>query len=171
VGETAIVVVVPEAESVVGDLYRTHTNSGREGMPPHVTLLIPFADSDSLPLDEVRAVLGRFEPFEFALTEPRRFEPRSGPILWLAPEPPAPFVALTETLLRAFPDYRPYDGAFDDVIPHLTVAVGRDTDALDRIEREVVPALPIAATARAATIVHRLDGRWVPHTVVPLGLS
>jgi hypothetical protein len=167
--ETAIVVTVPEAEPAVGALYRANTNSGREGMPPHVTLLIPFADSESLPLDEVRAVLRGFEPFEFELTEPRRFEPRSGPILWLAPEPAAPFVAVTEALVRAFPAYRPYGGAFDEIVPHLSVAVSRDARVLDRIESELAPALPIAAKADAATIVQRRSGRWEPHTTIPLG--
>ena len=169
--ETAIVVVVPEAEPAVGDLYRRHTRSGREGMPPHVTLLIPFADSESLPLDEVRAVLEDFDPFAFELAEPRRFEPASGPILWLAPEPAAPFVALTEALVEAFPEYRPYGGVFDDIVPHLTVAVTRDGGLLDGIERDLVAALPIAARADAATIVHRVDGRWQPHTTVALGVS
>jgi hypothetical protein len=169
--ETAIVVVVPEAEPAVGGLYRRHTRSGREGMPPHVTLLIPFADSESLPLDEVRAVLRGFEPFEFRLVEPRRFEPPSGPILWLAPEPAAPFVALTEALVDAFPDFRPYDGAFDDIVPHLSVAVGRDARLLDEIERELAPALPITATADAATIVERVDRRWELHTSIALGTA
>jgi 2'-5' RNA ligase len=171
VGETAIVVIVREADPAVGDLYRAHTNSGREGMPPHVTLLIPFADSESLPLARLRVELRPFEPFDFALTEARRFEPRSGPILWLAPEPAAPFVALTEALVQAFPDYRPYGGVFEDVVPHLTVATDRDAIVLDRIEGELAPALPIAARAEAATIVHRLDGRWQPHTTIQLGVS
>jgi 2'-5' RNA ligase superfamily len=169
--ETAIVVTVPEAEPAVGALYRTHTNAGRDGMPPHVTLLIPFADSESLPLAEVRAVLGGFEPFGFELMELRRFEPRSGPILWLAPQPAARFVELTEALVEAFPEHRPYGGAFDDIVPHLSVAVSRDADLLDGIERDVARALPIAARAEAATIVERVAGRWRPRTTVPFSGS
>jgi hypothetical protein len=52
---------VPEAEPAVGRWQRQHTRAGADGMPPHVTLLIPFADSESLPLA----------------------------VLWLAPEPAA----------------------------------------------------------------------------------
>ena len=165
--ETAIVITVPEAEPVVGGLCRAHTKAGREGMPPHVTLLIPFADSDALPLAEVRDVLEAFAPFDFALTESRRFEPPSGPILWLAPDPATPFVELTEALVRAFPDYPPYGGAFDQIVPHLSVAATRDSRLPQRIERELAPALPIAATADAATIVTRRNGRWEPHSTVP----
>jgi hypothetical protein len=47
--------------------------------------------------------------------------------------------------------------------------VSRDATALDRIERELGPALPIATRADAATIVERRDGRWTPHTTIPLG--
>jgi hypothetical protein len=169
VAETAIVFVVPEAEPAVGAVYRTRTRSGREGMPPHVTLLIPFADSESLPLVEVRAVLRTFEPFEFELTEARRFVPPSELILWLAPEPAARFVAITEALVRAFPDYQPYGGAFEEVVPHLSVAVSRDAGAIEQIERRIGSALPIAARADAATIVQRREGRWQPHTTIPLG--
>jgi 2'-5' RNA ligase len=171
VGETAIVVIVPEAEPAVGALYRTHTNSGREAMPPHVTLLIPFADSEALPLAALRAALAAFEPFHFELAQTHRFEPSSGPILWLAPEPAAPFIELTEALVRAFPAYRPYGGAFHDIVPHLTVAAARDAHALDQIERELASALPIAARAEAATVVRRRDGdrRWEPHTTIPFG--
>jgi hypothetical protein len=53
----------------------------------------------------------------------------------------------------------------------LTVAVSRDARVLDEIEREVAAALPIAAKAETASIVQRLDGRWQPHTTIPLGAS
>ena len=170
-GETAIVVMVPEAVPAVGAVYRRHTRAGREGMPPHVTLLLPFADSAALPLADVRTLLGGFEPFEFELVEARRFEPSTGTVLWLAPEPAAPFVELTEALVDAFPAHRPYGGAFDDIVPHLTVADSRDRDLIERIDRDVGRALPIAARADAATIVECRDGRWQPHTTIPLGLS
>jgi hypothetical protein len=167
VAETAIVVVVPEADPAVGAVYRARTRAGRQGMPPHVTLLIPFANSESLPLAEVRTVLQTFEPFEFELTQTRRFEPPSELILWLVPEPAARFVAMTEALVRAFPEYQPYGGVFDDVVPHLSVAVSRDARVIEQIEREITQALPIAARAEAASIVQRADGRWRPHTTIP----
>jgi 2'-5' RNA ligase len=170
-GETAIVVMVPEAGPAVGALYRTHTSAGREGMSPHVTLLIPFADSGALPLADVRTLVGSFAPFAFELTEIRRFEPSTGTILWLAPKPATRFVELTQALVDAFPAQRPYDGAFEDIVPHLTVAVSGDPDVVERIDEDIGRALPIAARADAATIVERRDGRWQPHTTIPFGLS
>jgi 2'-5' RNA ligase len=168
VARTAIVVEVPEAEPVVGDHYRRHTSSGAEGMPPHITLLIPFVDSVSLPVDEVADIVRGFEPFEFRLTKPCRFGARDV-VLWLAPEPSAPFVAITGALVRAYPAYQPYEGAFDEVVPHLTVAVSRDPHLLDAIEPDVAAGLPFRARATAATIVHHVDGRWLRHSTLPLG--
>lgn len=166
--KTAVVVRVPEAEAAVGAVYWTHTRSGREGLAPHVTLLIPFADSGSVPLEETAAVLHAFEPFDFELTEVCRFAARDT-VLWLAPDPADPFVALTQALVRMFPDFRPYDGAFADIVPHLTVAIGRDRAVLDGIERGLAPSLPVRARAEAATIVQHVDGRWQPLSTIPLG--
>ena len=166
--ETAVVVLVPEAEQALGQVYWDHTRSGAEGLPPHVTLLIPFADSETLPLNGVREVLGGFEPFAFRLTGFRRFG-RVNVVLWAAPEPAEPFVAVTAALVRRFPRFRPYGGAFEEVVPHLTVAIDRDPAVLDRLERELGPALPVAARAETATIVYRAEGGWLTHTTIPLG--
>jgi 2'-5' RNA ligase len=168
VARTAVVVEVPAADAAVGDLYRQHTSSGAEGMPPHITLLIPFVDSESLQVDEVEDVLGAFQPFDFELTRPCRFGARDV-VLWLAPEPSAPFVAMTGALVRAFPAYQPYEGAFDEVVPHLTVAVSRETGVLDTIEPLLEAGLPIRARAGSVTIVHHVDGRWLPLSTFALG--
>ena len=42
-------------------------------------------------------------------------------VLWLAPDPAEPFRALTASVAAAFPEHPPYEGAHDDVVPHLTV--------------------------------------------------
>lgn len=165
---TAVVIEVPEAEPAVGAHYWQHTRSGREGLQPHVTLLIPFFDSEEVPLPELRRVLAAFQPFDFALTEPGRFGAHDL-VLWLTVRPAQPFVALTEALVAAFPAYPPYGGAFDDIVPHLTVAVGRGAAVLDAAEREVVGSLPIAARATAASVVQNVDGRWLLQASVPLG--
>src|SRR5690349_14076309 len=50
-------------------------------------------------------------------------------VAYLAPEPAAPFVALTRNLVRSFPDYPPFRGEFESIVPHLTVAHGSAADA------------------------------------------
>ena len=44
-----------------------------------------------------------------------------GGTVYLAPSPAAPFRQLTHELFRRFPEHPPYGGAFDDVVPHLSV--------------------------------------------------
>ena len=68
--------------------------------------------------------------------------------LWLAPEPTEPFVAMTEALARQFPDHPPYDGMFETITPHLTVAQG---DELDEAAKALTSYLPLRS--RASTVV------------------
>lgn len=165
--EAVIAVEVPEAELAVDLLQRQHTRAGAEGMPVHITLLYPFTDTDMLAagrVNEARAVLERFSAFDFELAETRRFESESETVLWLAPEPSEPFVAMTEALVREFPEHKPYGGKFDAIVPHLTVAVSADRDLLDEIEGEVERALPIRARITQAAIYEHAECGWRLHS-------
>ena len=74
---TAIVVPFGDLPTVVETRRRALTSDGAEGMPPHVTLIYPFADAADLGPDEIgriRAVLGMFAPF--GVTFGRRPPPR-----------------------------------------------------------------------------------------------
>ena len=160
-GETAIVVLVPEADSLVGALRRAHTRDGAEGMAAHVTLLYPFADSSEVTDDRLRelaATLAPFAEFEFRLLEARRFEGDPA-TLYLAVDPAAPFRALTRALVAAFPEHPPYGGTFPDPMPHVTVAQG-ERSVLDRAEAEVAGRLPVAAHAHAVTVVEHGEDGW-----------
>jgi 2'-5' RNA ligase len=81
--------------------------------------------------------------FDCQLTNARWFDTD---VLWLEPEPAAPFRALTAAVLNAFPEYPPYGGIHDDVIPHLTVGERRlaGLSALQDAERSVRRGLPVA---------------------------
>ena len=57
---------------------------------------------------------------------------------YLAPDPPEPFSRLTEAIVERWPDYPPYEGIHETVIPHLTVAYGDDA-LLTEIEADVTP--------------------------------
>ena len=143
--------LVPEAEPFVGELRRSSTPSGREGMEAHVTVLAPFRHASALD-DDALVVLARLfaehAAFDFELASVERFDEGT---VYLAPVPPKPFVALTEAVTARFPEHEPYGGAFEYAVPHLTV--GRDVEC-------VVP-LPIRATARGVALVRRGDDlRW-----------
>lgn len=70
---------------------------------------------------------------------------RFSSVLYLQPEPDFEIRALTTRLQEQWPDYPPYGGAFEDVIPHLTVMEGRSESAIDEIERLVIERLPFVS--------------------------
>jgi 2'-5' RNA ligase len=160
VPSSAVVVIVPEAFEAVGGHYAAHTPAGAAGMPPHITLLIPFTDAEALEPRRVaglRELLGGFAPFRFQLRRTARFPDAS--VLYLAPEPAEPFVELARAVIRRFPEHPPYGGAHPDPVPHLTVAQGDDA-TLARIEADVRPRLPIEAFVSGAALVVQREGQW-----------
>jgi 2'-5' RNA ligase len=149
--------------------------TARLGVPAHVTLLFPFVTAREIGPDVLAAVgrvIGDAPAFDVGFRAVRRFEPGGGApngVVWLAPEPAAPFLALIDRLWGAFPDYPPYGGAFDEVIPHLTLA---DDDAarMDSNHAEAARHLPFRRRVGiAALIVEGAAGRWRTLRRFPLG--
>ena len=67
---------------------------------------------------------------------------------------------LTAAIAKRWPEAPPYGGAFNDVIPHLTVAHGAGEDLLNNIEADVLSRLPLA-TRLAEACLYVFDGeRW-----------
>jgi hypothetical protein len=162
VAETAIIVPITEAEPIVGHWRRLHTPSGAAGMPAHITLLVPFTDSDVLGAAHIRAVeqvLAPFESIELSLATTGYFE---GPplVLYLAPEPAGPFREMTEALVRAFPEHPPYGADYATIVPHLTVATRLERERLAAIEAEVAATLPITARPGEAWLMEHTDPAW-----------
>jgi 2'-5' RNA ligase len=151
------------------------------GMPLHLTLLYPFT-TDRVPapneLAAVRATLARFPPIDFQLVGTGSFLSTRQRVLYLVPDPAAPFVAMIDELSSAT-GRKPYGGAFPDVVPHVTVAIGApsrvswhppglprwDANALtrrriDRLRERLELLLPIRATASHADLWVSVQGRW-----------
>jgi 2'-5' RNA ligase superfamily len=156
---TALIVAVPEAEPAVGDLRLRHDSSAAKGVPAHVTILFPFAPPDAIDEDALRGLFARFPAFEFALDRVETFDEG---VVWLRPQPMEPFADLTAAVYELYPDYPPYEGAHDIVVPHLTVSDG------DFVEVDV--QLPIAARAHEVTLIEEAeaDGRWTVRLAFPL---
>lgn len=172
--ETAIVVVVPEAEPAIDLVRRRHTVDGAEGMPPHITLLYPFTDTDLLVsgrIDAVRNALASFVPFNGELDAVARFERPLDTVLWLAPRPAEPLIAIIEALAAQFPEHPPFEGQFPSIVPHLTVAVSDDPDLLDRIEADLGSQLPIQIRVQEVALYEHTAGGWRLRTRVPLKSS
>ena len=80
-----------------------------------------------------------------------------------------PFSRLTEAIVERWPDYPPYEGIHETVIPHLTVAYGDDA-LLAEVEADVTPKLPIEAHVAEAVLLEELelDVRWAERDRFPL---
>jgi 2'-5' RNA ligase len=119
--ETAVIVPIDAAEVAVAEHRRLLDPAAAWGVPAHVTVLYPFvhptAVDDEL-LGRLGATLSSVSAFECAFTQCKWFDEA---VLWLAPQPEQPFRDLTSAVWHAFPQFPPYGGAFDDVVPHLTV--------------------------------------------------
>ena len=163
---SALIVAVPEAEPLVGH-WRERYDNASLGVPAHVTLLFPFVPAegtDDTLLAKLRELFASQTAFSFSLTRVARFPE----VVWLAPEPAKPFRRLAELIFSRYPDYPPYEGIHDAVIPHLTVGVG-DAAVQDEIEAALTPQLPIEAEAREVTLlVEDGSGRWHTRERFPL---
>ena len=170
--ETAVVVRVPEAEPAIGAHRREHTPDAANGMPAHMTILYPFADSAVLVagmVRELRETLAGIPAFRFAINRLARFtEPPS--VLYGAPEPAAPFVRLTERVRDRF-GFLPYGGQHATVIPHLTIAIGLPDAELDRIQADVERWLPIECSVDACEVWEHADRGWRLMHAAPLRQS
>jgi hypothetical protein len=170
---SALIVAVAEAGPVV-DGWRERAANAKpsSGVPAHVTLLFPFvpaAEIDGVLLTELHALFGRFAVFAFGLRELRRFPS----VLYLAPDPPEPFAHMTEALVASYPDYAPYGGIFDSIVPHVTVAEGVP-ELLDEAERDIRETLPIVAVADEVTLLEEVEpdlARWRTRARIPLARS
>jgi 2'-5' RNA ligase len=171
--ETALVVLVPEAEALVRPFRDQHDPSAAAGMPAHITLLYPFKppnEIDDATLENLRRCFRRFAPIRFSLGTIRRFPVE---VLYLAPNPDGPFRQLTLAIWDAYPETPPYGGKWSDIVPHLSVACLKDDRRLDRITSDLVQAsrgkLPIQATASEVALMDNQSGRWRVSTKLSLG--
>jgi len=149
---TALVVVVPEAEPLVGRLREQYDHpAGGLGVPAHVTLLFPFGDDP----DGLEELFAAAAPFDFSLARTARFAEQ--PILYLAPEPAEAFVALIEALIARYPEFPPFRGEYNAIVPHLTIGYEVPED----VEESLQPTLPVRARADTVTWLEEgPDGRW-----------
>jgi 2'-5' RNA ligase len=169
-GETAFVVLVPEAEPRVAQLSARHDSAAARGVPAHVTLLHPFRPPARVTggvLRRAAAALVGQRPFDFRLATPGAFPG----VVWLAPEPEAPFVAMTLALARVFPEWPPYGGLHADIVPHLTVAHGTEAELAsvrDALAAEWAACGPVRARCTAVALLGCDGPRWRLCHLLPL---
>ena len=168
--EAALIVPVPEAEPWVGELRQLYDPSAAVGVPAHITVNYPFTPHLGRPLEarlQLAALLSGFRQFSFALCEICTFPG----VIYLAPEPEAPFVALAEAVASLFPDSPPYEGRFADFVPHLTVAQVDETAVaavMTEVSERVSAVLPVPCQALHVMLIDNSDTVWKSYAVFPL---
>ena len=127
-------------------------------MPAHVTVLFPFVPADDIDETALRILFDGFPAFDFELDRAETFD---NGVVWLHPEPSSPFVDLTAEVQQRWPAYPPYEGVFDEVLPHVTVSeTPLDLDL----------ALPIRARATEVALYEEDEatGSWSVRARFPL---
>lgn len=169
--ESAVVVNVPVAEPVVGEHRHRLDQAASWGVPAHVTVLYPFLPPNQID-DAVLAALARavatVPSFKGEWTRTAWFDQR---VLWVAPDPDGSFRALTAAVVREFPDYPPFGGQYENVVPHLTVGNEAPLDEMLAAERLIVPMLPFSMPVTHVQVLAgtTVAGSWSTLAELPLG--
>lgn len=165
--QSAVLVPVPEAEELVGAWRSVHDPTARTGVPPHITLVVPWLPPEQIKaehFEELDVLLAAQKQFDYSLEQVRWFGER---VLWLAPTPAAPFRDLT-TLVAGHFGTPPWQGEFSEVVPHLTVGLAGYAQAgtLADAAEDLVARLPVACRAREVDVMCGDGSRWsVAHRV------
>jgi 2'-5' RNA ligase len=165
-GQTGVVVPVPAADPIVAAWRAQFDSSAAEGMPAHITALCPFLAPGRLTDSVMARLLGvcaELPAQEIAFRRTGRFPG----VLYLEPEPADSLRRLTTAIAEEWPETHPYGGAFDDVIPHLTIAQDVDDAVLADIEDDVLRALPVQTRLEEACLYVFDGARWQPQARLP----
>ena len=167
---SGLIVEIPESEAFVGHHRDALDINARGGVPAHFTVLYPFLPPhliDDAVLEHLGSLFAKVPSFDVALTHTSWFGEQ---VLWLGPNDPDPFRVLTELAHSAFPDYPPFAGLYDDVVPHLTVGHGNQLAEMIRAEGDVQRHLPIRSAAQEVVLMTQAepDGRWTRSARFPL---
>jgi 2'-5' RNA ligase len=170
---TAVIAAVPEAGPLVERHRQRLDAAAGWGVPAHVTVLYPFVPPAAVTPDVVAtlaAAVASVRAFDCRFARSRWFGQE---VLWLDPEPDEPFRRLTAAAWAAFPHQPPYGGAFDDPVPHLTVAESRiaGLPAAQAAERAVQEGLPVLARVDRLLLIAGADAprSWRVLHELPLG--
>jgi 2'-5' RNA ligase len=165
---SAVVVPVPDAESIVAGWRRLFDGAAVRGMPAHLTALYPFLPPARLTdgvLAQLQEICAAFPVIDVEFKSTSRFPNH----LYLEPEPADELVALTQAITAAWPETPPYGGAFDEIVPHITVTQeGQATsEQLGEIEADLLSRLPIRTRLTHACVYLHESGRWRAQTNLP----
>lgn len=141
--ESALIIVCPQAEGAVALQRRRYDRAAQFGVPAHVTVTYPFkppmdlTNRDQATLEDLFSACGAF-----TVTANRTdwFDDR---VVFVALDDNSRVRSLTGAVTTDFPDFPPYRGVYDEVVPHLTIGHDQPLNVLQDAERDVQTRLPI----------------------------
>lgn len=151
-----VAALVPGADALVGRFRNELDPTARRGLGAHLTLVYPFvepADVTPATVDALRAAVAPTAPFPCTFGELRWFGAR---VLWLAPDPVAPFREIADRIRRHIPGLAPEER---ELVPHLTVGLRRAAPlaALRVAEEALAPRLPLTVRIDRVQLMVRTD--------------
>jgi hypothetical protein len=156
-----LLLVTPEADSLVAPWRAEHDWAAEQGVPAHVTVRTPFLEAGDWPSIS-RPVLEPFLPVRLRLAH---MEDRPGALVILA-EPDEQLRELTAAIGRLWPELPRHKAEYERPRYHMTVVRTQDPALRRRASDAITPQLPIevagtelwatATTARAGLVHHVL---------------
>jgi hypothetical protein len=168
--ESLLGIHVPEAEALVNPWHQRHHERAVFGVPAHITLLYPFIPPIHITptlLEELRIFFSTISSFHVILARLDYFP--NTHVFYLAPEPAEPLRVLIELLTDRYPNILPYGGAFEKVIPHLTIAHNADPEVIQQITETFHHFEPLEIRITETCLMVQLENqRWQIRTRFPL---
>jgi 2'-5' RNA ligase len=163
---TMIAALVPDAEALVGPHRAELDPTARRGLGAHLTLVYPFLEPAAVTDTTVAALrdaVAAVAPFTCTFGALRWFGRR---VLWLAPDPVAPFREIAGRVRRAVPRV---PAEHRELVPHLTVGLRRAAPAaaLQAAADAIAPQLPLTTTIDRVQLMVRTQ-TWDVGAEAPL---
>jgi 2'-5' RNA ligase len=170
--ETALILVLGDAEPFDEVRREFDAETVAHGVPFHITLLYPFAPREELTDDllaQTRSFFASRSPLTFELTRIASWPQ----VVYAVPEPDTELRACMEALHTLFPQWPPYGGIHDEVIPHATLAEEVDAARIQpEIDRRLRGHLPWPCRADTARLLEEHSpGKWRERERMPFSVE
>lgn len=141
--ESSLLIMFPAAEIAVAPYRARYDKAAQVGVPAHITVAYPFKPAEQLTEADhatLSNLFARMPRFHVTCAGTDWF---GDDVVFLTLEDAQPIVSLTRAVEAAFPEFPIYGGAFDDVVPHLTIGHNQPPNLLREAERNVQGHLPV----------------------------
>jgi len=173
---SALVLLIPGYEDIVGSYRKRYTTDGAIGMPCHITIVYPFmnnTDWNDYISNQLKEISSLIKPISFHFNGLNCFEDKN--VLFMEPYPQESIIQAIQQVSRAFPMFPPYKGEIpiSDLRAHMTVATAQSIDKLNLIKKDLqkdirhIQSNPIIV--ENLTMMIRTENRWEPFLEYKLG--